>query len=146
MSDEPLTEAVLAAALDGAARMVELVNRSAVSTVDIKLGALSLRVERADAGAAEAIPAAEQVPATTPGVVSVSAPLVGVFYRCPAPGKPPFVEIGDQVEAGSQIAIVEAMKYMNPVIAEHSGVVTAVHADDRDVVEFGQPLISIATG
>lgn len=77
------------------------------------------------------------------GGVVVTAPLVGVFYRGPAPGRPPFVQVGDEVETGGQLGIIEAMKVMNPILAESPGVITAVHAQDAEVVEFEQPLVSI---
>jgi acetyl-CoA carboxylase biotin carboxyl carrier protein len=67
-----------------------------------------------------------------------------LFYRSPAPGKPPFVAEGDWVEAGQTVAIVEAMKMMNEVVAEHAGIITAVHVGDGEIVEYGQPLFTVA--
>ncbi|WP_422770160.1 acetyl-CoA carboxylase biotin carboxyl carrier protein [Plantactinospora sp. WMMC1484] len=80
------------------------------------------------------------------GTVAVTAPLMGVFYRCPGPDQPPFAEVGQRVEAGDQVAIVEAMKMMNPVVTDRGGIVRAVHATDGDVVEYDQPLLSIEPG
>jgi acetyl-CoA carboxylase biotin carboxyl carrier protein len=73
----------------------------------------------------------------------VTAPTVGVFYRAPEPGAPPFVTEGDVVSAGQQVAIVEAMKLMIPVEADRAGRVVEVLAADGDPVEFGQPLVVI---
>lgn len=73
----------------------------------------------------------------------VTAPLVGTFYRAPAPGRPPFVEVGDHVVPGQTIGIIEAMKLMNSVVAGQPGRVTEVFADDGQPVEFGQPLIAL---
>ncbi|SDD18754.1 acetyl-CoA carboxylase biotin carboxyl carrier protein [Actinokineospora iranica] len=73
----------------------------------------------------------------------MTAPLVGVFYQAPGPGKPPFVEVGSAVVAGQQVAIVEAMKMLNEVVADRAGVIGAVLAHDGDVVEYGQPLFRI---
>ncbi|MEV0700897.1 biotin/lipoyl-containing protein [Saccharopolyspora sp. NPDC050389] len=78
------------------------------------------------------------------GLVAVEAPLVGTFYRCPAPGEKPFVEVGDSVLAGQQVGIVEAMKLMNAVYADCDGRVEVVHVDDSVMVEYGQALVSIA--
>lgn len=73
----------------------------------------------------------------------ICAPLVGTFYRAAQPGGKPFVEIGDHVEPGAQVAIVEAMKLMNPVEADRSGRVMEFVLPDGAAVEYGQPLIAI---
>ncbi|MGW7006638.1 acetyl-CoA carboxylase biotin carboxyl carrier protein [Streptomyces sp. NPDC054933] len=73
----------------------------------------------------------------------VIAPMVGNFYHAPEPGAPPFVNVGDLVEEGEDIGIVEAMKLMNPVQAERSGRVVAVLVEDGHPVEYGQPLIAL---
>jgi len=88
--------------------------------------------------------AAEPSPPTDAGGTAVLAPLVGVFYRSPSPGAPPFVEVGQPVTAGQQLAVVEAMKMMNEVVAETAGVVREVHVADAEIVEFGQRLFTIA--
>jgi len=73
----------------------------------------------------------------------VTAPSVGVFWRAPAPGEQPFVEVGQKVAPGDTVGIVEVMKLMNNVTTEVGGVVTAIHADNAQSVEFGTPLVSI---
>jgi acetyl-CoA carboxylase biotin carboxyl carrier protein len=83
--------------------------------------------------------AASETPAL--GAV-VRAPSVGVFYRCPEPGADPFVEVGDRVSAGQQIAIVEAMKLMIPVTAQAGGVITGILKEDNEPVQFDEPLFS----
>ncbi|MFX0580891.1 acetyl-CoA carboxylase biotin carboxyl carrier protein [Nocardia nepalensis] len=70
------------------------------------------------------------------------APSVGVFYRSSEPGADPFVEVGDRVTAGQQIAIVEAMKLMIPVTAQASGVITEILKENNDPVQFDEPLFS----
>ena len=77
------------------------------------------------------------------GVNTVLAPSLGLFWRSPKPGAPPFVEVGDRVDADSTVCIVEVMKLMNHVKAGTAGVVTAIHADNGEMVEFGQPLLTI---
>jgi acetyl-CoA carboxylase biotin carboxyl carrier protein len=74
----------------------------------------------------------------------ITSPLVGTFYQAPEPGARPFVSPGDVVEPGQQVAIIEAMKLMNPVEADRSGQVTEILAPDKSAVEYGQPLIALA--
>ncbi len=78
--------------------------------------------------------------APTPGH-RLTAPTVGVFYRSPEPGASPFVAVGDHVRPGQQVGIVEAMKLMIPVEADHGGPVLELLCGDGDPVEFGQPLM-----
>ena len=73
----------------------------------------------------------------------VVAPLVGAFYRSPAPGEPPFVAVGDVVEPEQDLAIIEAMKMMNRIPCEVGGKVAAILVEDGVMVEFGQPLMYI---
>ncbi|MFI6497576.1 acetyl-CoA carboxylase biotin carboxyl carrier protein [Nonomuraea typhae] len=112
-----------------------------VTSVSVRLGECSLEVSWA--GAAPEAPPAGQPVAEDPGLAVVAAPLVGTFYVAPEPGAPPFVRAGDRVEAGQTIGIVEAMKLMNPVVAEHSGEVVEVVAADAEPVEYGQELMRI---
>lgn len=92
--------------------------------------------------------APRSVSATPPpeGAEVVTAPLLGSFYARPKPGEAPFVKVGDRVEAGTILCIVEVMKLMNSVAADRCGVIVAIHAEDGQLVEFGQPLFSIAPG
>lgn len=85
-------------------------------------------------------------PAVHEGAEVVQAPLLGTFYACPKPGEPPFVRVGDRVEARTVLCIVEVMKLMNSVEAGCSGVIAAIHAEDGQLVEFGQSLFSIIPG
>ncbi len=79
----------------------------------------------------------------TAGTVLVTAPMVGTFYRAQEPGAPPFVEIGDVVEAGQQVGIIEAMKLMNAVQAEHPGRVSEIVATDGSPVQYEEPLLAL---
>lgn len=74
---------------------------------------------------------------------AVNSPFVGTFYRAPSPGAPPFVEIGDFVQKGKTLCIVEAMKLMNEIEAEVSGKVVQILKKDGESVEFGEPLFLI---
>lgn len=78
-----------------------------------------------------------------PGTQAVPAPLLGVFYRAPKPGEPPFVEIGSRVQPQTIIGIIEVMKLMNSVRAGVSGTVVAIPARNGELVEFGEPLLHV---
>ncbi|SNS75114.1 acetyl-CoA carboxylase biotin carboxyl carrier protein [Geodermatophilus saharensis] len=95
-------------------------------------------VTPAAATAPESPAAAPEVPE---GTVPVRAPLVGTFYTAPSPGAEPFVRVGDEVEAGQTLGIVEAMKLMNPIVADSAGVVTEVRVGDAESVEYDQVLL-----
>ena len=73
----------------------------------------------------------------------VKSPMVGTFYRCPSPSSPAFVEVGRSVKKGEVVCIIEAMKMMNQIEADKSGVIEAVLAEDGQPVEFDQPLFTI---
>ena len=92
------------------------------------------------AAAAPAAPAAAAAPAEdTSKYVTVTAPMIGTFYRKPSPDKPVFVNVGDTVKAGQTVCIIEAMKLFNEIECEVSGTVVKVIADDMKPVEYGQP-------
>ena len=92
---------------------------------------------------APAAPASEAPAAVPASGVRVEAPSVGVFWRAPEPGAAPFVEVGQRVEAGQDMCIVEVMKLMNRVPAPRTGVVTHIHVGNGEPVEYGTPLFSI---
>ena len=74
----------------------------------------------------------------------VKSPMVGTFYRCSAPGTPPYVEIGASVKEGDTLCIIEAMKLLNEIDADATGIVTQILVENGQPVEFGQPLFVIA--
>jgi len=92
------------------------------------------------AGSAPAEPGAEEVPSHW---VEVTAPIVGTFYGAPAPDAPSYVKAGDRVEPGAVLCIIEAMKLMNEIEAETSGVVREVLVRNEEPVEYGQVLFRI---
>lgn len=83
------------------------------------------------------------VPQAPPNVKKVEAPLVGVFYRAPAPGAKAFVEVGDDIVAGQVLCIIEAMKLMNEIVAEHTGRVVKIFVNDGQLVSLHQELFWI---
>jgi acetyl-CoA carboxylase biotin carboxyl carrier protein len=79
-------------------------------------------------------------------LVAISAPMVGTFYRAPAPGEPNFVEIGQRISVGQTVCILEAMKLMNELETELSGEVVEILLDNGTPVEFGQVLMRVKPG
>lgn len=117
-----------------------------LSRVSVRSGDCAIEVEWAGPAAPDcAAVAAAAVPAEagSGGECYQSAPMVGVFYGRPSPDQPPFVKIGDTVESGQQVAVIEAMKLFTPVLSDHDGTVRAVLVEDGEMVEFGQPLMEI---
>jgi acetyl-CoA carboxylase biotin carboxyl carrier protein len=94
------------------------------------------------AAAAAAMPAAP-IAAPEPAGHQVKSPMVGTFYRSASPGSKPFIEIGSTVSAGDTICIIEAMKLMNEIESDKSGVVKAILCENGQAVEYGQPLVLI---
>jgi acetyl-CoA carboxylase biotin carboxyl carrier protein len=144
-------------------QIMKLFEQSNFSEMKLESGDLKLHLRKAGAPSAERLaeappstpsepevpahspPAAHPLPPLGPGEVDVLSPLLGVYYRAPKPGQAPFVEVGQFVEDGTIIGIVEVMKLMNSVRAGASGVITAIHAANAEMVEFEQPLIRIRT-
>ncbi len=94
------------------------------------------------APAAAALAAAPPAPAQPEGNI-MKSPMVGTFYRSSSPDSKPFVEIGDTVKKGQTVCIIEAMKLMNEIEADHDGMVKAILVENAQPVEYGEPLIVI---
>ena len=143
-------------------KLIELLEESDIDELEIKEGEESVRISRHSSKAqpmyaapayapppaapapAVAAPAAAEVDTAEPiNGHLVKSPMVGTFYRSPSPSSPPFVEVGQNVKAGDVVCIVEAMKMMNQIEADKSGVVEAILIEDGQPVEFDQPLITI---
>ena len=121
--------------------------QDSVTELDLELGALTLRMRRAiGAPMLIAAPTAAEAEATTTPALGhvVSAPMVGTFYSSPTPSSPPFVAVGDYVVAGQTIGIIEAMKIMNEITADRSGIVVEFLAENAQPVEYGSPLIRVS--
>ena len=94
-------------------------------------------------GGPEASTPAPAPAAETDGLSTITAPMLGTFYRAEAPGKPPFVEIGNRVDPDTIVCIIEVMKMMNSVTAGVSGTIAEVLPDNAELVEYGQPLFRV---
>jgi acetyl-CoA carboxylase biotin carboxyl carrier protein len=139
-------------------KLIELLEASSVDEIEIKEGEESVRISRNKGMTMAAplmpapmapAPAAQVAAPVAPDVDSASSanavksPMVGTFYRSPGPDAAAFVEVGQSVRAGDVLCIVEAMKMMNQIEADHAGTVTAIHAENGEPVEFDQPLLTV---
>lgn len=99
--------------------------------------------QEAPAAATPAPAAQEAASAPANNYVDVQAPIVGTFYAAPSPDAPPFVKVGDRVKPGTVLCIIEAMKLMNEIEAEVTGIVREIAVSNEDPVEYGQVLFRI---
>jgi oxaloacetate decarboxylase alpha subunit len=129
--------------------IVRIVQETGVGEITIEEGGMRVSVRRTSettvAAPQPAAPASEAEPVEprNDALVRVESPMVGTFYRAPAPGSAPFVEEGDAVAAGQTLCILEAMKLMNEVKSEVEAVVRKVHVANADPVEYGQLLFEL---
>ena len=149
--------------LDDVGRLVELLAESGVGEIRVRQGELEITVKaKTEAGIpaepivvpqaappsmpreeAEPIPEIEGSAERNGSLHVVSSPVVGTFYRAPAPGEEPYVEVGDRIGVGQTLCIVEAMKLMNEIPADVSGEVVEVLVENARGVEYDQPLFRI---
>lgn len=149
-------------------KLIELLEESNISEIEIQEGEESVRISRHPNGTAypqmapamnwqtapapEAPGAQPQAPVQQPAADpepsfrgdALLSPMVGTFYRAPAPGAKPFADVGTAVKKGDPVCIIEAMKMMNQIEADRDGVIEAILVDDGEPVEFDQPMVVIA--
>ncbi|MDF0604688.1 acetyl-CoA carboxylase biotin carboxyl carrier protein [Neisseriaceae bacterium TC5R-5] len=148
-------------------KLIDLVEESGIAELEVTEGEEKVRITRASTMtqlaynqpmntmqfAPQFAPAAAPAPAAAADPVSTTAandrqnamksPMVGTFYRSPSPGSKSFAEVGQNVNAGDTLCIIEAMKLMNEIEADRSGVIKAILVEDGQPVEFGEPLFMI---
>ncbi|HEB78118.1 MAG TPA: acetyl-CoA carboxylase biotin carboxyl carrier protein [Methylothermaceae bacterium] len=150
-------------------KLLELLEESSIAEIEIHEGEESVRITRVSQTQQTIVqvPASELQPAQAPAAPQpqapqpaeseapqpepekelkghvVRSPMVGTFYRAPAPGAKPFVEVGQHVNVGDTLCIIEAMKILNQIEADKSGVVTKILVEDGQPVEYNQPLFVI---
>ncbi len=141
-------------------KLIELLDESGIAEIEIMEGEESVRISRYSAAApaapvaiaapapvaiAAAAPAAAPVAAAEPEEdgFEVAAPMVGTFYASASPGAAPYVQVGDRVNEGDTLCIIEAMKMMNQIEAEVSGVIKSFRVQNGEPVEYGQTLVVI---
>jgi len=150
---------------DDLAKILELVEKSDFDMIELSVGDFHFSASRRGAPLAShapletpphaaapaaarpsASPAAQApmpTPVDDPGLIPVKAPIVGIFYPSPEPGAAPFVAVGDRIEPGTTVGLIEVMKVFNAVAAGISGTVVRRLVEDSDLVEYGQPLFLI---
>lgn len=152
--------------MDWLKRLIRLVEESDIDSLEVERLTTRVRIRKspavtggnpvaqvsgpADRSVAEPAqgPAAEtpaEPPATSEDLHEIHSPMVGTFYRSPSPEAPPFVSVGDRVEEGGTLCILEAMKLMNELESEVSGVVREISVENAEPVEYGQLLFRIET-
>ncbi len=146
-------------------KLIELLDESGIAEIEIKEGEESVRISRYAVGAppapaviaapapvvaAAAAPAAAHADVAAPAAAEpeedgyeVAAPMVGTFYASASPGAAPYVQVGDRVNEGDTLCIIEAMKMMNQIEADVSGVIKSIRVQNGEAVEYGQTLVVI---
>ena len=149
-------------------KLIELLDESGIAEIEVTEGEESVRISRYGASPPAVHAAAPVAPPAPPGVVpavdgppalapaatateerpspsgsAIDAPMVGTMYRAPSPGAPPFVEVGSRISAGDVVCIIEAMKILNQIESEVSGVVREILVENGQPVEFGQTLMVV---
>ncbi|RJP28822.1 MAG: acetyl-CoA carboxylase biotin carboxyl carrier protein [Candidatus Omnitrophota bacterium] len=139
--------------------MINLMNENSLMEMEIEKDGMRIRLKKSSPAGEnmqsqiliekERIvqPAAKAVSEITekenPNSIEIKAPMVGTFYRAPSPEAPPYVEVGQVIEPGQVICIIEAMKLMNEIKSEIKGKIIEILADNAEPVEFGQPMFLI---
>jgi len=139
-------------------KLIELIEESDVAEIEIHEGEESVRISRTSSfiqpAAAAPAPAAPPAPAAAPAVDApeaeeeisghkICSPMVGTFYTAPSPGAKPFVTVGQHVNAGDTLCIIEAMKILNQIESDKSGTVKMMLVENGQPVEYNQPLFII---
>lgn len=153
--------------------LIKLINKSNIGEVSIEEKGFKLTIKQKEdaaqqvfAAAPQQVPVYQAAPAAAPqaqqaapqpektktssdsatdkdNLITIKSPMIGTFYRSSTPGKPPFVEIGDEITTGKVVCIIEAMKLFNEIESEVKGRIVKVLADDASPVEYDQPLFLV---
>lgn len=139
--------------------IINLMNENGLTEIELEKDGLKIRLKKGSGGSVETtlieamqrpalILPAQQVQAGEPPApqkknLEIKSPMVGTFYKTPSPDSPPFIKVGDNVDAGQVVCIIEAMKLMNEIKSEVKGKIAAVLVENADPVEFGQILFLV---
>jgi len=132
--------------------LVRIVSEADIAELEVETGTLRVAIRKGRGNSGAPVPSVStpaQAPSETapelptPKWIPITAPMVGTFYRAPAPDAPPFVNEGDRVSAGQTVCLIEAMKMFNEIPAEMSGRVVRILVENGAPVEYGQPLMLI---
>jgi acetyl-CoA carboxylase biotin carboxyl carrier protein len=141
-------------------RLIRLVQRTGIGELEVSVGGRTVRIAASlgggmrgtaiQVGERSAMPApstdaapARETPKAQANTLAITSPMVGTFYRAPAPDADPYVEVGDRVEVGQTVCIVEAMKLMNEIESEVRGRIVQILVENAQPVEFGQTLFLV---
>ena len=128
-------------------KLIDLVEESGIAEIEVTEGEEKVRITRSTVAQTVYAPAPAAARAAAPAARDLSAaqksPMVGTFYRAASPSSPAFVEVGQTVKAGDTLCIIEAMKLMNEIEAEKSGVIKEILVENGTPVEYGEPLFII---
>lgn len=152
--------------------LIDMMKKGGIGELDLKSGDVKIRLRSEAVALAAAAPvismpaapvgyplqqamvppaadSAPSSPAPQPAAANeghvITSPMIGTYYAASAPGEPAFVNVGDEVETGQVIGIIEAMKIMNEITADKSGVVVEIMVDNAEAVEYGTPLVRISS-
>ena len=135
-------------------KLIEMLQDSDLTEIEVHEGEESVRIARRNIQSVEVNPSPivstspnppsekTEIPVSELGSV-IKSPIVGTFYRRPAPDKDPYVKVGDVIDAGQIVCIVEAMKMMNEIKSEFSGKIVSIEVEDGEPVQFSQDLITL---
>jgi len=138
--------------------MLKLMEENNLMELEIEKEGLRIRLKKSSASDGQSIPviiekenkqkpqsdsSREQASVVSINTVEIKAPMVGTFYRAPGPEAPPYIEVGQRIEPGQVICVIEAMKLMNEIKSEIKGKITEILTENADPVEFGQPLFLV---
>lgn len=134
--------------IDAVRELISLMGKGGISELDLTSGDVTIRLRGMAAGQViAAAPVFDSAPVATapapPRGHEITAPMIGTYYASPGPGESPFVQIGDEVEVGQVVGIIEAMKIMNEIVADRPGVVTEILVENAQAVEYGSPLLRL---
>jgi acetyl-CoA carboxylase biotin carboxyl carrier protein len=138
-------------------KLIEIIEESGIAEIEIKEGEEAIRISRYSSHHAPTAFIPQSTEIAAPIVIEAAAsvnepqmtghalksPMVGTFYRSASPGSKPFVEIGQAVQAGDTLCIIEAMKILNQIEADKSGIISKILIENSEPVEYGQPLFII---
>lgn len=136
--------------------MISLMNENGLAELEVEKDGMKIRLKKTGTGYEKAVefapspgPAAHQAPEVKPhekpkaNTIEIKSPMVGTFYRSPSPEAPAYVNVGDNIEVGQVLCIIEAMKLMNEIKSEIKGKIIDIHVENAEPVEFGQVLFVV---
>lgn len=136
--------------IEAVRELISMMSKGGISELDLCTGDVTIRLRGASSTlvATQGVTSTESVmaalPQSDPEGHLITAPMIGTYYSAPAPGEAPFVQLGDEIEVGQVIGIVEAMKIMNEIVADFSGVLVEVLVENAQPVEYGSPLMRVS--